>query len=79
MSSLKMLNLRGLESANVAKRKIVKINALKFSNPSRVFAVVVKAGSMGKTEKESKGWTFECRALKMEIFRRLEGANFAKK
>ena len=35
-SSLKMLNLRGLESANVAKAKIAKIDALKISNPSRV-------------------------------------------
>ena len=49
-----MLNLRGLESTNVAKRKIAKINALKISNPSRVFAVVVKAGSMGATEKAQK-------------------------
>ncbi len=60
------------------ENEIAKINALKFSNPSRVFAVDVKARSMEMTERESRGWTFECRALKMEIFRRLEGANFAK-
>ena len=49
-----MLNLRGLESANVAKAKIAKIDALKISNPSRVFAVVAKAGSIGATEKAQK-------------------------
>ena len=38
----------------VAKGTIAKIDALKISNPSRVFAVVVTAGSIGATEKAQK-------------------------
>ena len=56
-----------------------KIKALKISNPYRVFAVDVKARSMEMTERKSREWTFECRALKVEIFRGLEGANVAKR
>ena len=71
-SSLKMLNLKGLESANVAKRKIAKINALKISNPSRVFAVVVKAGSMGATDRSTKSQRLWTSSLRMWKFNRLE-------
>ena len=63
----------------MSQRVNPKINALKFSNPSRVFAVDVRARSMEMTERESREWTFECRGLKMGIFRRLEDANFCKR
>ena len=67
-----MLNLRGLESANVAKGKIAKIDALKISNPSRVFAVVVKAGSMGATDRSTKSQRLWTSSLRMCKFNRLE-------
>ncbi len=54
------------------------IEPLKISAPYRDFAVDVKAGSMGGTEKSQKCGTFECRALKMGIFRELEDRNVAK-
>ena len=54
------------------------IEALKISAPDRDFAAESKARFMGGTEKARKCGTFECRALKMEIFRGLEDANFAK-
>ena len=75
-SSLKMLNLRGLESANVAKAKIAKITALKISNPSRVFAVVAKAGSMGATDRSTKSQRLWTSSLRMWKFKRLETWNF---
>ena len=77
-SSLKMLNLRGLESANVAKAKIAKITALKISNPSRVFAVVAKAGFMGATDRSTKSQRLWTSSLRMWKFKRLETWNFQK-
>ena len=49
-----------------------EIEALKISAPYRDFAVESKARFMGGTKKARKYGTFECRALKMGIFRGLD-------